>query len=79
MDLFGKMEWIDCNRDIFREAIWIRHVDLTLKKKKEEGETTIKILPDSVSNIIVQSNTLWQFSTAHVFARLSSKRTRTRN
>lgn len=76
VDLSGKMEWIDCNRDIFREAIRIRHVDLTLKKKKE---TTIKILPDSVSNIIVQSNTLWQFSTAHVFARLSSKRTRTRN
>ena len=38
MDLFGKMEWIDCNRDIFREAIWIRHVDLTLKKKKKKKE-----------------------------------------
>lgn len=45
MDLSGKMEWIDCNRDIFREAIWIRHVDLTLKKKKRRRRNDDKNPP----------------------------------
>lgn len=45
VDLSGKMEWIDCNRDIFREAIRIRHVDLTLKKKKRRRRNDDKNPP----------------------------------
>lgn len=59
------MEWINCNRDIFRKAIRIlASRRFNLKKKKKKRETTIEILPDSVSNVFVQSNTFatsWQF------------------
>lgn len=63
MDLSGRKEWINCNRDIFRKAIRIlasRRFSFEKKeeKRKEKATITIEIFPDSVSNIVVQSNTL---------------------